>query len=743
MRAISAPAPRHRVVSARFRLPSQKLRLFPGLFIAVHWATAMGPNISIARQRRLIPDERKGEVEEQEGYGTRRLQNVLLTHTHTRLSTLMDDSEQESINSYNSRDSMGQVPHTYVPSTTTTTSAARAGAPRGRAGSETGSETSSAARLRLVPTETVRSLQELGVSPVAPIPDVNAPTTVGTGKAIFPEEYTMETATGLVPVATLQSLGRTQSGTLAATRSRTRRQSFAAAAAAATDSAESGSGSDERKPSGGDADADADGPDGLDAALPTSMPEYDPDIEFVTFVTNDPENPHNWPLWLRWSYTIVMSVLVISVAYGSACITGGLGTVSDKYHVSLEVSILTCSLMVIGFSLGPLIWSPVSDLYGRRVAYFTSLGLYVIFNIPCALAPNIGCLLACRFLCGVWASSGLCLVGGSIADMFPPETRGRAIAFFAYAPYCGPVFGPLVNGFISVSTERMDLIFWVNMAFAGVMWLIVALIPETYAPVILKWRAARLRRETGNPKIMTEQEAQGLSVREMVSACLLRPLYLAATEPVLDLMCFYVCLIYSLLYAFFFAYPVIFGELYGYKDNIIGLMFIPILIGASVALATTTFCENQYLKITKHRNPTPEDRLLGAMIGAPFAAIALWILGATSYKHIIWVGPASSGLAFGYGMVLIYYSLNNYIIDCYAMYASGALATKVFLRSAGGAAFPLFTDQMYHKLGLQWASWLLAFISTAMILIPFGFYYYGKDLRAKLSKKNYAFSGME
>ncbi|SCU95293.1 LADA_0G14774g1_1 [Lachancea dasiensis] len=638
------------------------------------------------------------------------------------------ESEQESISSYNSRDSLEHVPpHTYVPAP-----ASQAGHVGGRNRSSslitgTGSRASSSpGRLRLVPTETLRSLQELGVSPTAPIPDVNAPTTVASGTAIFPEEYTMETATGLVPVATLQSLGRTQSGTLAATRTRTRTR----AGLQELGAADSASVSDEKKVlSHGDHAGE--------------VPEYDPEIEFVTFVTNDPHNPHNWPTWIRWMYTILLSVLVIAVAYGSACITGGLGTVSARFQVSMEVSILACSLMVIGFSLGPLLWSPVSDMYGRRVAYVVSLGLYVVFNIPCALAPNIGCLLACRFLCGVWASSGLCLVGGSIADMFPPETRGRAIAFFAYAPYCGPVFGPLVNGFVSVSTGRMDLIFWINMAFAGVMWIVVALIPETYAPVILKRRAVKLRRETGNPKIMTEQEAQGLSVREMVRACLLRPLYLAATEPVLDLMCFYVCLIYSLLYAFFFAFPVIFGELYGYEDNLIGLMFIPILIGASVALATTSYCENQYVKITKRRNPTPEDRLLGAMIGAPFAAIALWILGATSYKHIIWVGPASSGLAFGYGMVLIYYSLNNYIIDCYAMYASSALATKVFLRSAGGAAFPLFTIQMYHKLGLQWASWLLAFISTAMILIPFAFYYYGQNLRRRMSKKNYAFSGME
>ncbi|AJS03890.1 Tpo2p [Saccharomyces cerevisiae YJM1460] len=612
-------------------------------------------------------------------------------------------SDQESVVSFNSQntsmvDVEGQQPQQYVPSKTN----------------------SRANQLKLTKTETVKSLQDLGVTSAAPVPDINAPQTAKNN--IFPEEYTMETPSGLVPVATLQSMGRTAS---ALSRTRTKQLNRTATNSSST-------GKEEMEEEETEEREDQSGEN-----------ELDPEIEFVTFVTGDPENPHNWPSWVRWSYTVLLSILVICVAYGSACITGGLGTVEKKFHVGMEAAILSCSLMVIGFSLGPLIWSPVSDLYGRRVAYFVSMGLYVIFNIPCALAPNLGCLLACRFLCGVWSSSGLCLVGGSIADMFPSETRGKAIAFFAFAPYVGPVIGPLVNGFISVSTGRMDLIFWVNMAFAGVMWIISSAIPETYAPVILKRKAARLRKETGNPKIMTEQEAQGVSMSEMMRACLLRPLYFAVTEPVLVATCFYVCLIYSLLYAFFFAFPVIFGELYGYKDNLVGLMFIPIVIGALWALATTFYCENKYLQIVKQRKPTPEDRLLGAKIGAPFAAIALWILGATAYKHIIWVGPASAGLAFGFGMVLIYYSLNNYIIDCYVQYASSALATKVFLRSAGGAAFPLFTIQMYHKLNLHWGSWLLAFISTAMIALPFAFSYWGKGLRHKLSKKDYSIDSVE
>lgn len=575
--------------------------------------------------------------------------------------------------------------------------------------------------LKVARTETAKSLKEMGVNEFLPPLDPNRPTAVE--NPIFPEEYTMETETGLVPVQTLRDIGRTPTNL---SKIRSRRLSKAD-----TESSSSGLEKNERE--------EEEGTEGTeDGGTGGSNGEYDEEVQFVTFLIGDKENPHNWPLFARWSYTIILSCVVVSVAYGSSCVTGSLGLIEEKYNVSQEVAILSCSLMVLGFSVGPLLWSPMSETVGRRPTYFVSLLLYVIFNIPCAVAPNIGTILVCRFLQGVFSSSGLCLVGGSIADMFPTETRGEAIAYFAALPYAGPVFGPLVTGFINIGSGRLDLVFWVNMAFAGAMWIAASLIPETYAPVILKKRAARMRKETGNDKIMTELEAHKMSFKELIQTVLYRPLMFVITEPVLDLMCFYVCLIYSLLYAFFFAYPVVFGELYGYNDMYVGMMLIPIIMGAGFALLTTPILEKYYVKMTHRRKPTPEDRLVGAMIGSPFPVIALFILGATSYKHIIWVGPASSGLAFGYGMVLIYYSINNYIIDTYALYAASALATKVFLRSAGGAAFPLFTTQMYHKLGLQWASWLLLFISLLMVAIPFGFYKYGAQLRAKLCKENYS-----
>ncbi|KAK6463052.1 multidrug resistance protein 3 [Scheffersomyces coipomensis] len=544
------------------------------------------------------------------------------------------------------------------------------------------SATNSFKELRITRTETAKDLQNFGISRDVPVPYLNSPPVED---PIFPEEYTLETNTGLVQVQTLQELGRVKSNI-------TRLNKY---------------------------------------------DQFDPEIEFVTYVIDDPENPHNWSMAWKWTYTIILSLFVISAAYGSSCLATGLPTVTAKYNVSTEVATLSVSLMVLGFSIGPLIWAPLSEQIGRRPVYFISFGLYVVFNIPCALGKNIETLLICRFLCGVFSSSALTNVGASLVDIHN-ETRSLAIAFFSFAPYSGPVLGGIVNGFISVSTHRFDLIIWVNMAFAGVMWIIVAMIPETYSPVILKRRAKKLRQQTGNEKIMTEQEATPLSFKELVNDCLIRPLKFIVEEPVLVLICGFVALIYAMLYAFFFAYPVIFNTLYGFEDNKIGLMFIPILIGAGLALTTTPILEKRYMAMCKRRTPVPEDRLIGAMLGSPFPCIALFILGATSYKHIIWVGPASSGIAFGYGMVLIYYSLNNYIIDTYAKYAASALATKVFLRSAGGAAFPLFITQMYHRLGLQWASWLLAFICLAMILIPYTFYIFGKTLRAKMCKEDYS-----
>ncbi|OBZ65999.1 hypothetical protein A0H81_14041 [Grifola frondosa] len=433
------------------------------------------------------------------------------------------------------------------------------------------------------------------------------------------------------------------------------------------------------------------------------------EVKLVTWLPNDPEDPRNW------------KPPTSGVAFATAIVAGDFSGIEKAFNVSEVVIALTVSLMIIGFGIGPLIMAPASELYGRKPLWVAPFAIYVIFNIPCALAKNVGTLLVCRFLCGLFGSGPFALAGGTIADIWDNNERGFAIALFAAAPYGGPVLGPIVGGFIG-ETVGWRWIFWVNMMFAGIVTLLCATLPETYAPALLSKRAARLRAETGDQNITTEQELFRKSFKEIIIETLIRPFQMIMTEPILTLMSTYASLIYGLLYAFFFSFPIVFGEDYGYNHGITGLMFISVLLGVGLALLVTPRMERNYVAraLAKGGHAEPEDRLIGMMIGCWFIPIALFIFGWTSPPTVKpgggnWVGPCSAGVPFGFGMVVLYFSANAYIIDAFPGYVASALAAKVIIRSGLGAATPLFISAMFHNLGNGWAATVWAFISLALV----------------------------
>jgi hypothetical protein len=72
----------------------------------------------------------------------------------------------------------------------------------------------------------------------------------------------------------------------------------------------------------------------------------------VTFTIGDPENPKNWSKGYRWYCTMVVACTCFVVAFASGVITADLAGVSERFHVSNEVSLLTITLFVAGFGVG-------------------------------------------------------------------------------------------------------------------------------------------------------------------------------------------------------------------------------------------------------------------------------------------------------------------------------------------------------------------------------------------------------
>lgn len=88
-------------------------------------------------------------------------------------------------------------------------------------------------------------------------------------------------------------------------------------------------------------------------------------------------------------------------------------------------------------------------MYGRRIILNMATLHFVVWQIGCALAPNITSLIIFRLLAGMGGSACLTIGGGVIADMFVKEQRGTAMAIFTFGPLFGPVLGPICGGFIA------------------------------------------------------------------------------------------------------------------------------------------------------------------------------------------------------------------------------------------------------------------------------------------------------
>ncbi|KAF2630983.1 MFS general substrate transporter [Macroventuria anomochaeta] len=461
--------------------------------------------------------------------------------------------------------------------------------------------------------------------------------------------------------------------------------------------------------------------------------ENDPFL--VTWIDNDPVNPMNYSLTLKWTITMLVAVATLAVAFVSSAYSGGIVEVLQEFRVAQIIGTLGISLFVLGFAIGPLLWAPLSELYGRQYLFFGTYMLLTVFNAGAAGSQNIETLIILRFLAGAFGSSPLTNAGGVIADMFPASQRGLATSIFAAAPFLGPVIGPIVGGFVGQSIG-WRWIEGVMAIFTGVLWLTCTfLVPETYAPVLLRKRAAALSKKTGQVyKNKSDVEQGTKSIGTAFKTALTRPWILLFREPIVLLLSIYMAVIYGTLYMLFGAFPIVYQQSRGWSQGIGGLAFIGVAVGMIAAVTYSIWDNKRYnnaIKASPSGIAAPEARLPPALVGSVAMPIGLFWFAWTNSPSIHWIVSIMAGAPFGFGMVLVFLSIMNYLIDAYLIYAASVLAANSVLRSLFGAAFPLFTSYMYADLGIHWASSIPAFLALACIPFPFLFYRYGAAIRSR------------
>ncbi|SMR51670.1 unnamed protein product [Zymoseptoria tritici ST99CH_3D1] len=219
---------------------------------------------------------------------------------------------------------------------------------------------------------------------------------------------------------------------------------------------------------------------------------------------------------------------------------------------------------------------------------------------------------------------------------------------------------------------------------------------------------------------------------------LYRPFLLTAREPIIILFALYLTVIYIIFFTFLNGYTYIFDDNYNLSHGIGGLCFVGIIIGLFSASALVPliykWAKRDLPKIRAEggeRLP-PEFRLWYSMLGGSFALpISLFWMGWTARPDIpIW-SPLAASVLCGYGILTIFITIYQYLIDAYETFAASALVSITVIRYVASGGFAVIGVPWYENIGAAYVLTILGAVSAVLSPVPFLFWRYGPWIRSK------------
>lgn len=468
----------------------------------------------------------------------------------------------------------------------------------------------------------------------------------------------------------------------------------------------------------------------------TTAKSSDPASQQIALVDwysgDDAENPQNWSSGKKAWVTFLICFYTFVVYFGSSVYLPSSYGIMKAYNVSETVASLGLALYVLGYGVGPMIFSPLSEIasIGRNIPYVTSFVLFFVVSVVASVVDNFSALMVLRFLQGFFGSPCLASGGATLQDMYDWFKVPYAFIIWIAALYCGPALGPLLSGYAVIDDWRWSLWEIVFLA-APVLILLACTLPETSTPTILLHRAQRLRKTFNNPNIRAASEFETVRFGAVLMDALIKPTEIAIKDPAVAFACVYGSLVYGTYYSFFEAFPIVYVGMYGMSAGGMGLIFLNVIVGTLIsASAYSAYLFYVFEPKCRRQEMSQESRLAPALIGVFILPMGLFLFAWTARPTIHWIWPTIGVSIYAGSSFVVFQCIIVYVPLSYPKYTASLFASNDFLRSTFAAGTVMYSRAMYLNLGIDRGVSLLAGLSVLGIIGMFFWFYYGAKLRA-------------
>lgn len=380
--------------------------------------------------------------------------------------------------------------------------------------------------------------------------------------------------------------------------------------------------------------------------------------------------------------------------------------------------------------------APISEVVGRNPVYIPCLVLFMLFELV-GLARTVPQRIVLKGLAGLFGSGPLVCTAASLVDMWSRIERVYAFPMYAIISSMGPIVSVTPGSFVTQAHgETWRWVDWMTIILAGIMlFFIVLFMPETYGPVLLQWKAKKLRRLTKDPRYRAPPDFKRVSFGGRLAHAIYRPFLFLGTEPIVMVFAVYLSVIFIILYTFIGGYSAIYEKIYKFSTGMTGLAFLGTLVGLLFAAPLVPVAmrllrrDIHRSRAQGHENPGPEIGLYMAMFGAPAIPISLFWMGWTARPSISFWSPIVSSVVLGYGTVCVFISSYQYVADVFEHHAASALAGLQMLRLVCAGVMAVVSEEMYKTLGVAWTLTVLGGIATVFLPVPYILYRWGPVVR--------------